>query len=859
MNGGIFIPPVATTAKGFVRMKQTTQTVDSTTTITGLTFEISYSIPNATSVAVLNGWASNTWWEVAVTPGQTSIVYSPTPEELSQIDTTKVFPNSYWDNFLLIVKSENYPYGEIGVSIGDLDPAGVEAEGNGSFGIIAGLIALLDDQLRKATREQFGTEIGFDNPYLKKEDYIGLPQLLPDADADGDGATNMCEYENYDKNYCRELVAKCVGNNVITKDGVDTGSNSTRKGSFEFRLWYDPEADEYYMEVKITPGVTLSKITQIGIFDGMNNQTPLIYDFPGPFTTSPYTHRITQEELMNMPEATTPHLIICTSNLPGITDRGEIGADLVQYCPQLFQQAKRLLLTKQEEPIRYVTAALDPSIRPQYCKVISGCQILLKNDRVNPPVPNISTGTVSVDVMQNLDQEGDYRYRITITHNVAGPISAGIYVGDIGENGDLLIDLGNPTSPIDYLFSQEDMQAVAGGIPLYVLIKSENYPDGELRAQLDCTASVRFVNGVYGSGPLDVCGNGMPGFVLVDYGTATNYFDEVGSAKYDIRLLPGTGSESTCENTPVLRTSYRIYGDSAITLVATGSAEYPTLFTLEDDNRPPAAGYANIRFVNAVKEGYNVDFYFVSWPPELSPLFSDVKPLRSTNYYSIIAPDTLSIDVKITGTEDVLASFTDYTFLPGGVYTILLLGPTPLKNGYELLILEDVPGQLPAEGEGVVEGAIEGVVEGEGTVEGTPEGVIEGEGVVEGAPEGVIEGEGTIEGAPEGVVEGEVIPPFHSADRNGNNVIELGELLRVIQFFNIGGYHCALPGEPSEDGYVPGYEGDKSCRAHATDYNPQNWRIELSELLRLIQFFNMQGYYVCPGQSEDNYCPGQPG
>lgn len=89
--------------------------------------------------------------------------------------------------------------------------------------------------------------------------------------------------------------------------------------------------------------------------------------------------------------------------------------------------------------------------------------------------------------------------------------------------------------------------------------------------------------------------------------------------------------------------------------------------------------------------------------------------------------------------------------------------------------------------------------------------------------------------------------------------MDLGELLRVIQFFNIGGYHCALAGEESEDGYVPGYDGDKSCRPHASDYNPQDWRIELTELLRLIQFFNMGGYYACPEIGEDGYCPGLPG
>jgi hypothetical protein len=123
----------------------------------------------------------------------------------------------------------------------------------------------------------------------------------------------------------------------------------------------------------------------------------------------------------------------------------------------------------------------------------------------------------------------------------------------------------------------------------------------------------------------------------------------------------------------------------------------------------------------------------------------------------------------------------------------------------------------------------------------------------EGTPEGTVEGtpEGTVEGTPEGTVEGEIGP--HSADQNGDGIISLSELLRVIQFFNMGGYHCDPNSE--EDGYNGGYNGDHTCTPHSSDYDPQNWMIELSELLRLIQFFNMGGYHPCPGE-EDGYCAG---
>jgi hypothetical protein len=161
---------------------------------------------------------------------------------------------------------------------------------------------------------------------------------------------------------------------------------------------------------------------------------------------------------------------------------------------------------------------------------------------------------------------------------------------------------------------------------------------------------------------------------------------------------------------------------------------------------------------------------------------------------------------------------------------------------------------VATEGEGEGDGSPEGSSEGEGPAEG--EGVAEGEGggVIEGEGEGVIEGEGMTEGEGEG--EGGAPAP-HSADLNGDGVINLSELLRVIQFYNMGGYQCVIPPATSEDGYLPGSGDDYACPPHASDYHPQDWQINLSEILRLIQFFNMSAYHACPGlDTEDGYCPG---
>ncbi len=108
------------------------------------------------------------------------------------------------------------------------------------------------------------------------------------------------------------------------------------------------------------------------------------------------------------------------------------------------------------------------------------------------------------------------------------------------------------------------------------------------------------------------------------------------------------------------------------------------------------------------------------------------------------------------------------------------------------------------------------------------------------------------------IVEGETTtenvalrPVYHSADYHPQDCqISLSELLRVIQLYNSGSYHCA---SDMEDGYAS-KQGDTSCKPHDSDYYPQDWRISLGELLRLIQFFNASGYHA-DESGEDRFAP----
>ena len=81
--------------------------------------------------------------------------------------------------------------------------------------------------------------------------------------------------------------------------------------------------------------------------------------------------------------------------------------------------------------------------------------------------------------------------------------------------------------------------------------------------------------------------------------------------------------------------------------------------------------------------------------------------------------------------------------------------------------------------------------------------------------------------------------------------IDIDELYRVVDdLYDNEDYQIS---NSTDDGYAPGtgyYAGYK----HHTDYNPANWAITLTEILRLIQFYNSAGYEVDPN-GEDGFAP----
>jgi hypothetical protein len=102
------------------------------------------------------------------------------------------------------------------------------------------------------------------------------------------------------------------------------------------------------------------------------------------------------------------------------------------------------------------------------------------------------------------------------------------------------------------------------------------------------------------------------------------------------------------------------------------------------------------------------------------------------------------------------------------------------------------------------------------------------------------------------------------ADVNGDFKIQLSELMRIQQIYTKGGYFCDqaqvyADGEVVIDGitYHDGYSingGDQEGTAHSSDYKSEDadgsevfvpdWKINLSEFLRVTQIYNLGGYCI---------------
>jgi hypothetical protein len=253
------------------------------------------------------------------------------------------------------------------------------------------------------------------------------------------------------------------------------------------------------------------------------------------------------------------------------------------------------------------------------------------------------------------------------------------------------------------------------------------------------------------------------------------------------------------------------------------------------------------------------------------PPFNFTPPFNSPEEVEVISGIVSEFQKLFPGISRLVASYAtlgDDDSIGVVLAVATLINDLLLDNG-----LEEIIGLLPTEGYITSNGilGLNGDADGDGCTQieefadfgGTaetyiaavlnPETVAVACGVVEGEGEGGTEGEG--EGSPEG--DGEVEPVRHDADTDDDGIVDLSGLLRAVQFYNAGGYFCTDDVE-SEDGYGLVDDGiafgTGNCVTHDADFLEGNdGEVILSELLRLIQLFNLATELVESLSTEDGW------
>lgn len=107
-------------------------------------------------------------------------------------------------------------------------------------------------------------------------------------------------------------------------------------------------------------------------------------------------------------------------------------------------------------------------------------RFLLTGAQQVPPVVTPAVGSCEADL-----NDAATALFLECTHSVAGATAAHIHAAPAGENGPVLIELGDPASPFSLTpsLSPRDVADLLAGF-LYVNIHSEEAPDGEIRGQI---------------------------------------------------------------------------------------------------------------------------------------------------------------------------------------------------------------------------------------------------------------------------------------------------------------------------------------------------------------------------------------
>lgn len=176
-------------------------------------------------------------------------------------------------------------------------------------------------------------------------------------------------------------------------------------------------------------------------------------------------------------------------------------------------------------------------------------------------------------------------------------------------------------------------------------------------------ARVRVVHASPDAPAVDVLVNDGVAFGNAPFKGITDYAS-LAPDTYNVKVVPAGATEPV-----VIEADLMLETATDYTVVAVGELENIEPLVLIDDNRPPAAGKAHVRFVHASPDAPAVDIAVKNGPV----LFSNVA-FKGVGDYLPVDAGTYDLEVRVAGTDTVALDVPGVKLQAGGVYTVFAMG-----------------------------------------------------------------------------------------------------------------------------------------------------------------------------------------
>lgn len=193
-------------------------------------------------------------------------------------------------------------------------------------------------------------------------------------------------------------------------------------------------------------------------------------------------------------------------------------------------------------------------------------------------------------------------------------------------------------------------------------------------------ALVRVVHAMPAQPAVDAFAGDSRTFSNVTYKTVTPYA-ELTDDTQRLTLKPAGQPGTLAEN------NENFAGGKHYTLIAVPSSAQdpkPELKVLADDLKPPTAGKARVRVINASPDVGEIDVYVMNTADKL---FGGVN-FKSEAGYTEIAPTTTVVELRPQGKKQPLLMMPQFSFEPDKTYTIVVMGRAK-NHKLEAVTVED--------------------------------------------------------------------------------------------------------------------------------------------------------------------------